>query len=131
MKCLHFVIIVWFSVLVGSRASEPTLKRAEEFNAVDGEETIGVFIDVGKNDRVYARFSAISDSGAEVERVANGKIVWRIRCKPLGVAHSIYSHQVRLKKSGNQIVVTSHGSGGVFLDRLDLEKGKLVERTVK
>jgi hypothetical protein len=71
------------------------------------------------------------DSGVGlVRQTAAGKELWRATCEPLGVSHSIYRHEVVVQREGDRLRVTSRGSGGTFVEVLELASGKRIERTV-
>jgi hypothetical protein len=82
------------------------------FPNVDGIFTKGEFIDLNTNatDRLYVRYGPISDSGVELERTTNNVVVWRVHVQPLGVMHSRYSHEVRIRIEDDKILVTSIGT---------------------
>ena len=100
------------------------------FPTVEGPFTKGDFIDLGKADRLYIRYQSISDSGIELERITDGKIVWRVQSEPLGVAHSKYGHEVVVCIDGSMMnIVDRNIFGGSFCERRRLDTGELIERT--
>ncbi len=128
-KYITITIVCSLLAALGLSSAGDVPPRIEQFRLVDGQDIVGKFIDLAENDTIFARFSAIADSGIEVERVTGGKVVWRTYCKPLGVAHSIYMQQVQVRRSGKHLIIRSDASGGVFSERLDIADGKLVSRT--
>src|SRR3954454_16431956 len=86
------------------------------FPHVDGIFTKGEFIDLNTNttERLYIRYGPISDSGVELERTTNNVFVWRVHVRPLGVIHSRYRHDVRVRIEGDKILVTSIGAQQIF-----------------
>jgi outer membrane protein assembly factor BamB len=82
-------------------------------------------------DLVVFLHGLINDSGVQMARVdpASGKVVWRHSCKPLGVDHSKYRHTAAVAVEGDRLRVTSRGSGGTFVELLDLKSGKQLKRT--
>jgi hypothetical protein len=90
----------------------------------------GDLVEVAGGDVVAFLFGRINDSGVQLARLdpATGKVVWRTRCKELGVGHSKYSHQAEVAVEGDRLRVTSRGSSGTFVDLVDLGSGKRLER---
>jgi outer membrane protein assembly factor BamB len=90
----------------------------------------GRILDVAGGDLLIFRFGQISDSGVHVVRVdpRTGKKVWEAKCAPLGVSHSKYHHRASVVIDGNRVRVTSRGSFGSFVETLDLETGKQLDR---
>jgi outer membrane protein assembly factor BamB len=75
-------------------------------------------------------YGQITDSGVQVVRLdpADGTAIWRAWCAPLGVGHSEYLHTAKVAIEGDRVRVKSRGSGGRFVEVLDLNTGKQVER---
>lgn len=105
----------------------PSLVEAQ-LTPADGREIRGVFIDLGEGDRLLLRHYPMADRGVEVERVSEGEVVWRVRAEPLGVIHSIYTHDIYAWAEDGRLVLRSEGSSGAFIERRDLETGGLIER---
>jgi len=79
---------------------------------------------------VEYRYNETQDSGVHlVRRDSDGKELWRALCDPLGVIHSLYLHQVEVRREGGRLVVTSRGSYGSFIELLELASGKRIERS--
>jgi hypothetical protein len=78
------------------------------------------------------RYGPISDSGVQLRRLdPEGRTIWEQNCAPLGVGHSEYYHDVFAHIEGNTIKVISRGSYGTFVERLDLDSGKRIARSVR
>jgi outer membrane protein assembly factor BamB len=81
-------------------------------------------------DLLAYRYNSISDSGVELLRLdpRTGKKVWQVRCAPLGVSHSKYRHRATVLVEGGRVRVTSRGSGGTFVETLELKTGRQLQR---
>ena len=101
------------------------------FPHVDGVFTKGEFIDLNTNatERLYIRYGPISDRGVELERTTNNVVVWRAHVAPLGVIHSKYHHEVRVRLEDDKIFVTSIGAQQIFEVRA-LKTGALISRKI-
>jgi hypothetical protein len=90
----------------------------------------GDLVPLEGGDLVTYLYSVISDSGVEVVRFdpATGRTVWRAGCRPLGVTHSEYEHKAKVTVAAGRLRVASRGSGGDFVDVLDLETGRRLSR---
>ena len=87
-------------------------------------ETAAEFANIPGGDLVVATYCTISDDGVEVQRIGgDGNVRWRIQVPGLGVAHSEYEQLVYLELRGTSLYVVSQGSGGHFIERLDLATG--------
>lgn len=74
-------------------------------------------------------FQAISDSGVVVVRFdKRGRELWRHYCKSLNMMHSEYSHEAHLKMVDRRLQVTSIGSAGTFVESLDPQTGRQLQR---
>ena len=62
------------------------------------------------------------------ESAAKGKKKWRTFCRELGVAHSKYSHEVNVTLEERRLKVTSRGSFGDFVELIDPQIGKQLQR---
>ena len=102
------------------------------FPNIDGIFSKGEYIDLNTNvtERLYIRYGPISDSGVELERTTNSVVVWRVHVQPLGVAHSYYRHEVRIRIRDDQIQVTSIGFQEIFEVR-SLKTGAFISRKVE
>jgi outer membrane protein assembly factor BamB len=91
----------------------------------------GGLLELEGGDLLAFLYGCISDSGVQVTRLdpATGKAVWQAGCAPLGVTHSEYDHRVRVAVEGSRVRVTSRGSGGTFVEVLDLGSGRQLRRT--
>ena len=78
---------------------------------------------------LYYRWGPASDSGVELERRSDGTVVWRVHVQPLGVAHSKYSHRVRVRVEGDRVIVESIGARCI-LEVRDLATGRRISREV-
>jgi hypothetical protein len=98
---------------------------------VDGDFLKGEFFDLkgNRNDRLYLRYGPISDSGVEIERIKDGKLLWRVHLPPLMVSHSKYSHRIHTRIRDGKLLLTSLGMGMVFESR-DLRTGQLILRKI-
>ena len=84
-------------------------------------------------DWIVFRYHGMSDSGVQVARM-DAKMTnqrWLVECKPLGVDHFKYYHSATVEVTNKNITVTSVGSAGEFVEVLDAETGKLVNREKK
>lgn len=101
------------------------------FPQVDGITTKGEYIelDADSSERLYYRYGSITDSGVELEKTANGIVVWRVYVSPLGVAHSKYSHVVDVYVKDGKVVVTSVGARRIIEVRA-LGTGEIISREV-
>jgi hypothetical protein len=108
----------------------PTIEEAWD-QAVDGTFLKGEFFDLDakKRDRLYLRYGPIRDSGVELERIVDGKVLWRVHFEPLGVIHSKYNHSVNARIDDGKVLVTSIGARRIFESR-DLKTGRLLLRNV-
>jgi outer membrane protein assembly factor BamB len=93
----------------------------------------GQLLQVADGDLLGSLFGGISDSGVQVIRLNpdTGNAVWKTRCPRLGTSHSAYRHDATLKPDADQVVVTSRGSHGTFVEVLDLKSGGRVRRDVQ
>lgn len=112
-------------------------KAVEEtwFEIVDGTLAKGEYLDlnVKTNDRLFVRYGPISDSGVELERVLDGKVLWRKHVEPLGVEHSKYRHEVFVSIDGlspDTIRVISIGEKAIYESR-SLTDGRQLSRKIK
>jgi hypothetical protein len=77
------------------------------------------------------RYSPISDSGVKLQRLnRQGGIVWEQYCDGLGVMHSEYYQDVFVYVEGDTLRVVSWGSRGKFVERLALNSGKRLSRSI-
>lgn len=77
------------------------------------------------------RYSLISDSGVQLRRLnRQGSIVWTQNCTGLGVMHSEYYQDVFVYAEGDTLRVVSWGSRGKFVERLALNSGKSLSRSI-
>jgi hypothetical protein len=79
------------------------------------------------------RYCTIADSGVHLRRYdrQGGCVLWERECARLGVLHSEYEHQVVIQIEGQTAKVTSRGSSGTFVERLDLASGRSLARSVR
>jgi outer membrane protein assembly factor BamB len=92
----------------------------------------GGLFELPGGDLVAFRYGCINDSGVDILRLtpAAGKMVWKVACTPLGVSHSKYHHSATVSVEGKTLRVTSRASSGNFVETLDLETGRQLNRTV-
>jgi outer membrane protein assembly factor BamB len=92
-------------------------------------ETGGITRLAGGQLLVY-RYGTTMDSGVQVIRLdpTDGRAVWTTWCAPLGVGHSEYDHTAKVEIKGDQVRVKSRGDGGRFVEVLDLNTGKRMDR---
>jgi hypothetical protein len=78
-------------------------------------------------------YCPIGDSGVQVRRLdrPGGSVVWEQECDPLGVCHSKYKHEVVVHIEGRTARIISRGSYGAFVERLDLDSGRSLARSVR
>src|SRR5262245_45510838 len=101
------------------------------FERVDGtfEKEERLDIDAATPGVLFFRYGPISDSGVELERTAGGEVLWRVHVQPLGICHSKYHHEVKVRIDGERIVVDSIGAQHIVEVR-ELASGKQVSREV-
>jgi outer membrane protein assembly factor BamB len=92
----------------------------------------GSLIDLPGGDMIAFQFGRIADSGVTLIRFDpnTGKEKWKTYCTALGVTHSKYAHDASVAIDGEKVRVTSKGSG-IFVEVLDLNTGRQLERTLK
>jgi hypothetical protein len=78
-------------------------------------------------------YSRMADSGVHLVRRGGllGRQVWEHWCRGLGVTHSEYQHDVTVRVEGPVVRVTSRGSDGTFVERLDLATGTRLGRVTR
>jgi outer membrane protein assembly factor BamB len=91
----------------------------------------GGLLELADGDLLAFLYGGIWDSGVQVFRFepGTGRQVWRAYCQSLGVSHSAYSHRATVVVEGERVKVTSRGSGGTFVELLELATGQQVGRT--
>jgi hypothetical protein len=79
------------------------------------------------------RYSPIADSGVDLRKLdqRDTSTRWEQQCPPLGVAHTEYEHDVFVQVEGETLRVISRGSQGTFAERLDLQSGRRLARSVR
>jgi hypothetical protein len=129
MKTITLVLLI-LRIGFSSQASD-TIEKPW-FPYVDGIFTKAEFIDLNTNltERLYIRYGPISDSGVELEKTTSNAVVWRVHVQPLGVAHSKYYHEVRVRIDEDKILVTSTGAKRIF-EVHSLKSGALISRKVE
>ncbi len=77
-------------------------------------------------------YGRIADTGVQVLRLdpRTGREKWEVKCRPLGVSHSEYSHNAVVEVKGERLLVTSRGSEGTFVEALDAQTGRSLARRV-
>jgi hypothetical protein len=139
MKSVVLVLLV-FCIGVSSRAADPQARRATGqpvvenrwFDNVDGIIIKGEFIDLNTNatDRLYIRYSPISDRGVELERTTKSDLLWRGHVQCFGVSHSKYSQHVSVRIEDKQILVEIENGAQRIFETHDLKTGGLISREV-
>jgi hypothetical protein len=77
------------------------------------------------------RYSPIGDTGVQLRRLnRQGSILWGQYCDGLGVMHSEYFQDVFVFVEGDTLRVVSWGSRGEFVERLALNSGKRLSRSI-
>jgi len=99
------------------------------FQRIDGTFEKEERVDLGGADVLFFRYGPISDSGVELERTSDGKTLWRVHVEHLGVAHSMYRHDVKVRVEGDRIVVNSVGARRIHEVR-DLATGRRISREI-
>ena len=101
--------------------------------ATDEPSVVNSFTEIGGkgSERLSFRYGEFWDSGVEVDRVKNGKVVWRAFVEPLGVEHSKYLHQATVSVEGNFVKIHSEGSSGSIIEQRDIKTGRVLKRTYK
>ena len=119
-----FLAIAFSALVYHANAAEPRW-----FETVDGIFTKGEYIDTNSKtkERLDIRYSPIADIGVELELTVGGSLVWREHIQPLGVAHSMYRHDVSVRIENGKIYVASIGAKRVFEVR-DLKTGQQLSR---
>lgn len=130
MKTVSLILLLLAAVFSAHAATTNTVEESC-FPHIDGISAKAEYIDLNTNgtERLYIRYSPISDSGVELERIANNFVVWRVHVRPLGVEHSRYRHDVGIRIDGGKIHVTSVGAQEIFEVR-DLKTGAFISRKV-
>ena len=125
------VLVLLTLTLCGHSHTADSVEK-QWFGSVDGIFTKGEFIDLNTNatERLYIRYGPISDSGVELERTANNVVVWRAHVQPLGVEHSKYRHEVRVRIEDDNILVTSIGAEQIY-EVHSLKTGAIISRKVE
>jgi len=92
----------------------------------------GGLVPLAGADVVAYLYGRINDSGVQVLRLdpGTGRKKWEAMCRPLGVMHSEYYHNAVVEVRGAQLVMTSRGSGGTFVEALDAQTGRSIARRV-
>jgi ketosteroid isomerase-like protein len=98
--------------------------------AGEGKVT-GRVVELPCGDLVALLYRPAEDSGAHLVRLkaATGKVVWRARCAPLGLAHSKFIQYATAAVEGIGLHVTCRATPGVFDEVLDLRTGRQLRRT--
>ena len=128
MKTIALFLLI-LSLSVVCRAADAI--EESWYHCIDGWSCKAEYIDLNTNatERLYIRYGPISDSGVELERTTNNVVVWRVHVQPLGVAHSKYDHEVRVRIRDDQIQVTSIGFREIYEVR-SLKTGAFISRKV-
>jgi outer membrane protein assembly factor BamB len=92
----------------------------------------GGLVSLPGGDLVAFLYCQIMDGGVQVMRLdpCKGKVVWQASCADLGVRHSAYEHKANVTVEEGQVKVNSQGSGGKFVECLDLGTGQQLTRNV-
>jgi hypothetical protein len=139
-------LLIWLGARTSQEAGEQTLAdnevvpgeadelrdQAVRVEVPDTREIIAT-LRLGDGGLLEFRYGPINDSGVKLRRIApDGKVVvWTQYCPPLGVAHSEYLHEVFVHIEGRTARVISRGSYGTFAERLELDSGTRVARSVR
>jgi hypothetical protein len=128
MKTITLLLFI-LTFVFSTRASDSVEKPW--FPYIDGIFTKAEFIDLNTNltERLYIRYGPISDSGVELERTTNNVVVWRTHVQPLGVEHSAYTHEVRIRIYDDQVHVWSTGRQVIYEVR-SFKTGALISRKI-
>jgi hypothetical protein len=92
----------------------------------------GSLFTLSGGDLLAFTYCTIADSGIQAMRICpeTGKAVWSAYCAPLMVDHSEYYHDAYVEIRGKELIVVSQGSYGDFIEVLDVESGKRLNRWV-
>jgi hypothetical protein len=131
MKIASLILLLLTATFV-SHAGDTNTVEESWFPHIDGIFSKAEYIDLNTNatERLYIRYGPISDSGVELERSRGDVVVWRVHVRPLGVVHSKYRHDVRIRIDDGKIQVTSIGAQQIFEVR-DLKTGAFISRKVE
>jgi hypothetical protein len=90
----------------------------------------GGILRLPNGDILVYQYHGISDSGVELTRLDTdkGKKKWMTFCRELGVPHSKYLHDVSVTLEEQRLKVTSRGSFGDFVELIDPQTGKQLQR---
>ena len=90
----------------------------------------GGILRMDNGDLIVYRYDHFADSGVDLVRLEpdKGKKVWGTFCKELGVDHLGYSHKVNVTLQDRRLKVASHGSFGDFMELIDPQTGKQLQR---
>ena len=101
---------------------------------VNGALVRGHFIELGVNDRIYVRYINRQDSGADLQRVRDGRTIWFTHTERLGVAHSEYSHHANISinsPNSKQFTIILKGSQGIVTETRNTSDGQLIDRATR
>jgi hypothetical protein len=132
MKTIAMILLLFVATFVSHAADTNTVEESW-FPHIDGIAWKAEYIDINTNstERLYIRYSPVSDSGVELERTTNTVVVWRVHVRPLGIAHSKYRHDVRIRLDNGKIYVTSIGSWQQIFEMRDFKTGAFISRKVE
>lgn len=124
-------LAVWVVVEHRRRARTLAWEAARMFKHVDGFMAKGEYLEIGADgsDRLDIRYCPTGDSGVELERQTNHRVIWRAYVQPLGIPYSVYNHQVQVSIEDDKIHIRSTGDQRISEVR-SLETGELISRKI-
>jgi len=127
-------LILYLAIISSPLHGEDTIKIEPAWtDPADGWIFKGEYIDldIATRDRLFIRYSALSDSGAQLERIRGDVVLWRRHVQPLGVIHSGYRHHVQVRVWRDIVYIESHGDSGYIYETRNLKDGSLINREIR
>jgi hypothetical protein len=120
-------------ILTGEQITRVTLDKKIRWHLpLEGRASgrNGGILRLPEGDILAYQYHDIADSGVELTRLDadKGKRKWRTFCRELGVPHSAYLHEVKVTLEERPLKVTSRGSFGDFVELIDPQTGKQLQR---
>jgi hypothetical protein len=114
---MKMLLIFLLSLPLVSSCNASQLIEKSLFPTINGTSDKAEYIDLNTNDieRLYIRYSPLTDSGVELEKTTNNVVVWRSHVQPIipveQQLHSKYCHEVSvLVYPGRVDIISAAGS---------------------
>jgi hypothetical protein len=128
--------VVWHATLVEMLSADRKQVWVIHFDLnpyMDGGVEGGL-VEVPGGDIIAFRYNVDEDSGADLVRLNRGAgaVVWKTRCAPMEAQDSEEGdndYLIRIAVHGSTLRVICSGSGGNFVEVLDLASGRQLKRT--